>query len=61
MFELSSGDNDKDNCKPVLLIVELVMVAPQLDAVLERFSSQLNYIKTKTLVSVSSSSLNSLQ
>ena len=28
MFALYPGDNDKDDWKPVLLIVELVMFAP---------------------------------
>ena len=60
MFEVSSGNNDKDDWKPVLLIVELVMSAPQLNAVLERFFSQLKYIKTNTRASLSSSSLNLL-
>ena len=46
MFELSSGDNDKDDWKPALLIVELVMCPPQSNAELERFFSQMNYIKT---------------
>ena len=46
MFELSSGDNDKDDWIPVLLIVELIMCAPQSNAALERFFRQLNYIKT---------------
>ena len=60
MFELSSGDNDKNDWKPVLPIVELVMCAPQSNAALERFFSQLNYIQTDICVSLSSSSLNSL-
>ena len=59
MFELSSGDSDKDDWKPVLLIVELVMCAPQSNVVLERLFSQLNYIKTNALASLSSSYLNS--
>ena len=59
-FELSSGDNDKDDWKPFLLIVELVIYAPQSNAVLERFFSQLNYIKTNMCSSLSSSSLNFL-
>ena len=46
MFELSSGDNDKDDWKAVLLIAELVMCPPQSNAELERFFSQMNYIKT---------------
>ena len=46
MLELSSGDNDKDDWKPVLLIVELIMCPPQSNAELERFFSQMNYIKT---------------
>ena len=52
MFELSSCDNEKDDWKPVLLIVELVMCAPQSNAALERFFSQLNYIKTNTQMQV---------
>ena len=36
MFELSFSDNDKDDSKPVLLIVELVMCAPQSNTMLER-------------------------
>ena len=60
MFELSTGDNDKDDWKPVLLIVELVMCAPQSNAAIERFFSQLNYIKTNTHTSLSSISPNSL-
>ena len=60
MFQLSSGDNDKDDWKPVLLIVELVMCASQSNAALERFFSQLNYIETNTLASLSSSFLSSL-
>ena len=60
MFQLSSGDNDKDDWKPVLLIVELVMCAPQSNAAIERFFSQLNYIKTNTHTSRSSISPNSL-
>ena len=59
-FELFSGDNNKNDWKPVLLILELVMCAPQSNAALERFFSQLNYIKTNTRGSLSSSSLNSL-
>ena len=39
VFELPSGDNDKDDCKPVLLIVELVMCAPQSNKALERLFS----------------------
>ena len=34
IFELSSGDNDKDDWKRVLLIVELVMCTPQSNVVL---------------------------
>ena len=60
IFELSSSDYGKDDWKPVLPIVELVMFAPQSNAVLERFFSQLNYIKTNILASPSRSSLNSL-
>ena len=59
-FELSSGDNNKDDWKPFLLIVEIVIYAPQSNAVLERFFSQLNYIKTNMCASLSSSSLNLL-
>ena len=44
----------------VLLIFELVMCAPKSNAALERFFSQLNYIKTNTRASLSSSFLNSL-
>ena len=58
MFELSSGDSDKDDWKPILLSFELVMCAPQSNVVLERFFSQLNHINA--LASLSSSSLNSL-
>ena len=50
----------KDDWKPVFLIVELVMCAPQSNAVLERFFSQLNYVKTNICASISWSSLNSL-
>ena len=60
MFELSSDDSEKGDWKHILLIVELVMCAPQSNVVLERFFSQLNYIKTNALASLSSSSLNSL-
>ena len=60
VFRLSSGDNDKDDWKPVLLIVKLVIYVPQSNAALERFFNQLNYIKTNTRASQSSSSLNSL-
>ena len=59
-FELSSGDNDKDDGKPFLLIVELVIYAPQSNAVLERFLSQLNYIKTNMCAILCSSSLHIL-
>ena len=58
--ELSSGNDDKDDWKPVLLIVELVMSAPQSNAVLERFLSQLKYIKANTRASLSNTSLNLL-
>ena len=50
MFELPSGDNDKDDCKPVLLIVELVICAPQSNKALEKLFSKLKYIKTNTYV-----------
>ena len=60
MFKLSFGGNEKNDWKPVLLIVELVMCAPQSNTALERFFSQINYIKTNTHASLSSSSLNSL-
>ena len=39
MFELSSGDSEKGDWKHILLIVELVMCAPQSNVVLERFSA----------------------
>ena len=60
MFKLTFVHNEKDDWKPVLLIVELAVCAPQSNTVLERFFSQINYIKTNTHASPSSSSLNSL-
>ena len=42
MFELFSGDNDEDDWKPVLLIVELAVCASQSNAVLQ----SAYYIKT---------------
>ena len=39
MFELSSGDNDKDDWKPVPLIFELVSCDPQSMQHLRHFSS----------------------
>ena len=52
MFGLFSGDNNKNDWKPVLLIVELFMCAPQSNAALEKFFSQLNYVKTNTRASL---------
>ena len=39
MFRLSSGDNDKDDWKPVLLIVKLVICVPQSNPALRDFST----------------------
>ena len=60
IFEIPATSIDNDDWKPALLIIELVMCAPQSNATLERFFSQLKNIKTNIRASLSSDSLNSL-
>ena len=59
IFSLSN-DTDKCDWKFALKIVEIALCAPQSNAALERFFSQLKFIKTNLRTSLSEQSLNAL-